>query len=154
MGQLAGTSVSIPRGSRASSLWAAAKVGAVTKAAARKNRYIICLCCLMNLNRGSRMHPELASRALPPLSQDRARFRRLSSPNRQDARPHNSAFAACARRRGDRMRRHAFPISRPPGLRNGVDHKLPESLGMTLNCLFLQRLCRLTRCYRILKLSK
>src|SRR3989442_14891514 len=45
--ELVGTSVSIPRGSRASSLWAGAKVGAVMKTAARKNRYIICMCCLL-----------------------------------------------------------------------------------------------------------
>src|SRR6266487_339553 len=45
--ELVGTSVSIPRGSRASSLWAGAKVGAVMKTAARKNRYIICMCRLL-----------------------------------------------------------------------------------------------------------
>ena len=43
----------------------------------------------------------------------------------------------------------------PAGLRNAVDHEVPESLGMTLNCLFRQRLCRLTCCYAcICKFSK
>src|SRR6266404_4539811 len=56
-GELVGTSVSIPRGSRASSLWAAARVGAVTKTAARKNRHIICMSCLLGLDRDFRMLP-------------------------------------------------------------------------------------------------
>src|SRR6476619_4644600 len=53
-GELAGTSVSIPRGSRASSLWATAKVGAVTKAVTRKDRKIICMCCSVSLDRDFR----------------------------------------------------------------------------------------------------
>src|ERR1700675_3696776 len=50
-GEPAGAIVSIPRGSRASSLWAVAKVGAVTKAAARKYRHVMFMCCPLNLNR-------------------------------------------------------------------------------------------------------
>jgi hypothetical protein len=48
----------MPRGSRASSLWAAARVAAVTKAAARKHRYIIGMSCLLGPDRDFQMHPE------------------------------------------------------------------------------------------------
>jgi hypothetical protein len=56
-GELAGTSVSTPRGSRASSLWPTANVGAVTKVAARKQRHIIFIKRSWRLGRESRMHP-------------------------------------------------------------------------------------------------
>jgi hypothetical protein len=64
----------------------------------------------------------------------------------RESRPYGSARGAPSNGRPYRDR-HTLPGLTPGGLRNAVDHELPESLGMTLNCLFLQRLCRLTRCY-------
>src|SRR5712672_926361 len=57
-GELAGTIVSIPRGARASSLWAVAKVGAVTIAAARQNRHVVFMCRPASFNRDSECPPD------------------------------------------------------------------------------------------------
>ena len=43
----------MPRGSRASSVWAAASMGVVTKAATSKNRFKICMLCLLSMHEGA-----------------------------------------------------------------------------------------------------
>jgi len=64
------------------------------------------------------------------------RSRRGDGHDRTPVAPQNAAFPT--------YKAPCLPDLTPAGLRNAVDHEVPESLGMTLNCLFRQRLCRLT----------